>query len=81
MFYFSTPCYFGHGFTPDTTPVSSLSTRKSFLAKLGGFVAAAGLMPKAMVSQAATSLPPAAPSAAVTPRPETRAVARRPDSV
>ena len=66
---------------PDTSPVSSLSTRKSFLAKLGGFIAAAGLVPKAIAAPAAAAVSTAAPASPITPRPETRAVARRPDSV
>ena len=66
---------------PDTSPVSSLSTRKSFLAKLGGFIAAAGLVPKAIASQSAASVSSAATASPTMPRPETRAVARRPDSV
>ena len=77
LFYFSRPPYFGHGFTPDTSPVSSLRTRKSFLSQLGGLVAAAGLAPRALLARVT---PPVA-TAPVRLQPETRAVARRPDRV
>lgn len=53
--------------------MSSTSTRKSFIAKLGGLVAATGLMPGAVVKAGTAATPPATP---VKIRAETRAVAR-----
>jgi hypothetical protein len=63
------------------TPVSHDPTRKSFLAKLIGLVAVAGLAPR-LVTKAATTPPAAKPTApSIHLRPDSRAVARRADSV
>ena len=62
-----------------THTVSPHCSRKSFFAKLGGMVAAVGLVPGLMTKLGAN---PAAPAAApVTLRPETRAVARKEGSL
>jgi hypothetical protein len=68
--------------TISPTPVSHDPTRKSFLAKLTGLIAVAGFAPRlfarAASSPAVTALPPA-PTIAL--RPDSRAVARRADSI
>ena len=60
-------------------PVSSTSTRKSFLAKLGGLVAAVGIMPRAVLKAGVRT--PASGGVKVAIQPDNRAVARRPDSL
>jgi hypothetical protein len=69
-------------------PVSHVSTRKQFFAKLAGMAAAASVLPKLFAKSAPALSPshgpatrPVAPAAPVALRPETRAVARRADSV
>ncbi len=79
MFYFPSGAYFGLGFHL-TSPVSPTSSRKSFLAKLGGLVAATGLMPGAAVKAAASTVAPA-PAKRIQVRTETRAVARGSDTL
>ena len=55
--------------------MSSTCSRKSFFAKLGGLVAAAGLLPKAFANSEPKAAAPATPSLAV--RTDERAVARK----
>jgi hypothetical protein len=77
-----------HFFRPDfnhppPTSVSHDPSRKSFLAKMIGLVAVAGLAPR-LAARAATSRPETDRSSAtpaITLRPDARAVARRADSV
>jgi hypothetical protein len=74
LFYFPSAAYFGHGFHL-TSPVSSTSSRKSFLAKIGGLVAATGLLPGSVVKTGAAAAV-ATSAKPVQVRTETRAVAR-----
>jgi hypothetical protein len=57
-------------------------SRKSFFAKLGGFIAAIGILPKAFAKSEKGAVAPAAPDlTALNLRPEQRAVARREHSL
>jgi hypothetical protein len=57
-------------------------SRKSFFAKLGGLVAAIGVLPKAFAKSEKGAVAPAAPSSSVINlRPEQRAVARSENSL
>jgi hypothetical protein len=66
-----------------TDDVSHDPTRKSFLAKLIGLVAIAGLAPRALAKSAVTTPASntASPVLPFTLRPDARAVARREDAV
>jgi len=66
-----------------TDDVSHDPTRKSFLAKLIGLVAIAGLAPRALAKSAATASAPetGSPVSRIALRPDARAVARRPDAL
>ena len=65
---------------PRSTPtVSPHCSRKSFFAKLGGAIAAAGILPKVLAKSDKGAAAPAAP--ALTLRPEQRAVARKAESL
>jgi hypothetical protein len=55
--------------------VSQNCSRKSFFAKLGGLIAAAGLLPKALANSETKASAPAAPAFQL--RSEQRAVARK----
>jgi hypothetical protein len=58
-----------------TAPVSPNCSRKSFFAKLGGLLAATGLVPALLAKN--TSAPARPAAASVTLRPEQRAIARQ----
>jgi len=60
--------------------VSPNCSRKSFFAKLGGLVAAVGILPKLLAKPETRAATPDVP-AAVTLRPEQRAVARQEGSL
>jgi hypothetical protein len=62
-------------------PVSQDQTRKHFLAKFIGLIAAAGLAPKLLARPSAGSPAPVVPAAPFQLHPEARAVARRAESV
>jgi hypothetical protein len=67
-------------FAEHQRPVSHDPTRKHFFAKLIGLIAAAGLAPRLLAQSQASRPRPVAP-AQIELRPESRAVARRADSV
>jgi len=75
--------FFGGDFNPSTDTVSHDPSRKTFLAKLIGFAAVAGFAPRvlAKVPGSTVSTQPATPVSPFTLRPDSRAVARRADSV
>jgi hypothetical protein len=79
LFYIVTAASFGRGLNRHL-PVSPDCSRKSFFAKLGGLILAAGIVPKIFAKPAS---PPAAaasvPSAPL--RPEPRAIARQEGSL
>jgi len=61
--------------------VSQDQTRKHFLAKFIGLIAAAGLAPKLLARPAGIAAAPVAPAASFQLQPEARAVARSSDAV
>ena len=66
----------------DTHTVIPNCSRKSFFAKLGGLIAAAGILPKVFARSDKGAKAPEAPAAvAVKLRPEQRAVARDENSL
>ena len=67
-------------FAEHQRPVSHDPTRKHFFAKLIGLIAAAGLAPR-LLAQAQTGRDRPVAPAKIELRPESRAVARRADSV
>jgi hypothetical protein len=74
--------FFGGDSNHSTEPVSHDPSRKSFLAKLIGFIAVAGVAPR-VVAKSAVSVTPAdrpAPVSPFTVRPDDRAVPRRADT-
>lgn len=81
MFYFAqTPTFSGPPFPNRTHTVSPNCSRKSFFAKLGGLVAAIGILPKVLAKPETRAATPDVP-ASVNLRPEQRAVARQDGSV
>ncbi len=60
-------------------PVSPHLSRKSFFAKLGGLIAAVGILPKVFAKSESGAVAPEAPAIAL--KPEPRAVARKEGSV
>jgi len=75
LFYIARAASFGRGLNRQT-PVSSDCSRKSFLARLGGLILAAGFFPRAW-ARTATASSPDDGKTPVALRPEQRAVARR----
>jgi len=75
--------FFGGDFNHSTATVIHDPSRKSFLAKLVGLVAVAGFAPRmlAKLPESAASKGSAAPVSSFTLQPESRAVARRSDSI
>jgi hypothetical protein len=67
-------------FAEHQRPVSHDPTRKHFFAKLIGLIAAAGLAPRLLAQSQASRARPVTPPQ-IELRPESRAVARRADSV
>jgi len=61
--------------------VSHDPTRKHFFAKIIGLIAAAGFAPRLLANKPAQPAPTPGTSGGIELRPETRAVARRADSV
>jgi hypothetical protein len=74
LFYFLRAASFSHRSEPTHT-VSPNCSRKSFFAKLGGLIAAVGLVPKVLAKTETRAAAPTVPTH-VTLRPEQRAVAR-----
>jgi hypothetical protein len=68
--------FLGRDLSTSHSTVSHDTSRKQFFAKLAGLAAAVAVVPKVLAKSA-----PVAPAAPVNVRPETRAVARRADSV
>jgi hypothetical protein len=75
LFYNPTSATFSDLFPRTTHTVSPHCSRKSFFAKLGGLIAATGLLPKALANSDTNASAPAAPAFQL--RPEQRAVARK----
>jgi hypothetical protein len=76
------PPSLGADFAEHQRPVRNIPSRKHFLAKLLGLVAAAGLAPKLLAGAPhAKATATAKDSAMLELRPESRAVARREDTV
>lgn len=74
--------FFGADFNPLPDTVSHDPSRKSFLAKLTGIIAIVGFAPRLLAKLPATVAAPApTSSASVVLRPDSRAVARRPESL
>lgn len=80
LFYFPQPATFSGRFPKRTHTVSPNCSRKSFFAKLGGLVAAVGILPKVLAKPETRAAAPELP-ASVTLRPEQRAVARQEGSL
>lgn len=79
LFYIAPAASFGGGLNRHT-PVSPDCSRKSFFAKLGGLILAAGIVPKILAKPA--SAPATAASAPSVPlQPEPRAIARQEGSL
>jgi hypothetical protein len=72
--------FFGADFNQFTDTVSHDPSRKSFLGKLTGIVALVGLAPRLLVKSAAAA-PASEKANPVLVRPDSRAVARRVESV
>jgi hypothetical protein len=73
--------FFGRDFSSSHSTVSHHPTRKEFFAKLAGTAAAVAATSKIFAQTSPTAQAPAANAVPVKLRPETRAVARRADSV
>ncbi len=73
--------FFGADFNQFTNTVSHDPSRKSFLGKLSGIVALIGLAPRLLVKTVAASPAAAENARPVVLRPDSRAVARRAESV
>lgn len=80
MFYFLGAASFS-GRSPELThTVSPNCSRKSFFAKLGGLIAAVGILPKVLAKSETRAAAPTVPTA-IALRPEQRAVARQEGSI
>jgi len=73
--------FFGADFNQFTDTVSHDPSRKRFLGKLTGLLALAGIAPRLVAKSAAAVTAPAEIARPVVLRPDSRAVARRAESV